>query len=425
MHVKSNVSIIFLCVTWLVTAIANPVSYACTGFMMTDGDLVLVGNNEDYKIPYTRVWFVPAEKEKYGRIYFGYDNWTPQGGMNDQGLFFDYFATRKQESGLSKDKPKFPGPMIDTMMAKYASVEEVLEMFSQYNLEWMSKAQMFIVDKSGDSAIVEGETVVRNCDAYQVVTNFRLSKVPESQRPCKWPAYGCSRYKKAENLLLEIDIPSVAHFRDVLKATHRSTNNVIATTLYSNIYDLTNGLVYLYYLHDFENEIVFNLDQELKKGRHYFDLPSLFGSELKYPVSVYTHTTPAFSISYPKRYEPVKPALKEVLLVKNPMSTTPQMGVYVESQPENILLKEIGTRYLLGVIEKYSTRAELVYSTQTVLGDGTPAMETLFNRVIQDHWPFQTLVLSTYREDKLIYAATTSYAHPEALKEYLYSLRFH
>jgi hypothetical protein len=183
--------------------------------------------------------------------------------------------------------------------------------------------------------------------------------------------------------------------------------------------------VYLYYLHDFENEIVFNLDQELKKGRHYFDLPTLFGSELKYPVNVYTHTTPAFSISYPKRYEIVKPVLKEVLLVKNPMSTTPQMGVYVESQPENILLKEIGTRYLLGVIEKYSTKAELVYSTQTVLGDGTPAIETLFNRVIQDHWPFKTLVLSTYREDKLIYAATTSYAHPEALKEYLYSLRFH
>ena len=73
MHVKCNVSIVFLCVTWLVAASANPVSYACTGFMMTDGDLVLVGNNEDYKIPYTRVWFVPAEKEKYGRIYFGYE----------------------------------------------------------------------------------------------------------------------------------------------------------------------------------------------------------------------------------------------------------------------------------------------------------------------------------------------------------------
>ena len=67
---------------------------ACTAFMMSDGENVLVCNNEDYKIPYTRVWFVPAEKGQYGRVYFGYDNWSPQGGMNDQGLFFDFFATK-------------------------------------------------------------------------------------------------------------------------------------------------------------------------------------------------------------------------------------------------------------------------------------------------------------------------------------------
>ena len=54
---------------------------ACTAFMMSDGESVLVGNNEDYKIPYTRVWFVPAENKRYGRVYFGYDNWSPQGGM--------------------------------------------------------------------------------------------------------------------------------------------------------------------------------------------------------------------------------------------------------------------------------------------------------------------------------------------------------
>ena len=85
-------------------------------------------------------------------------------------------------------------------------------------------------------------------------------------------------------MLLEIDRPTVAQFRDILKATHRSSYNIISTTQYSNTYDLKNGLVYLYYLHDFDNEIVFNLSQELKKGRHYFDLPSLFGKELKYDI---------------------------------------------------------------------------------------------------------------------------------------------
>ena len=59
---------------------------ACTAFMKSDGDKVLVGNNEDYNIPHTRVWFIPAEYGQYGRIYFGYENWSPQGGMNDQGI---------------------------------------------------------------------------------------------------------------------------------------------------------------------------------------------------------------------------------------------------------------------------------------------------------------------------------------------------
>jgi hypothetical protein len=49
--------------------------------MMADDDLVLVANSEDYKIPYTRVWFVPAASAQHGRVYFGYDNWSPQGGM--------------------------------------------------------------------------------------------------------------------------------------------------------------------------------------------------------------------------------------------------------------------------------------------------------------------------------------------------------
>jgi hypothetical protein len=424
MYVIRNLKITLLWITWFII-LTGPAAYSCTAFMMTDGEVVLVGNNEDYKVPYTRVWFVPPEKERYGRVYFGFDDWSPQGGMNDQGLFFDFFSVKKAEVKGSVGKPKFPGPMIDTMMAKYATVENVIDVFSKYNLGWMSKAQMFIVDKSGDSAIIEGDAVVRNCNAHQVVTNFRQSMIPEKNKPCKWPAYSCSRYKKAEKLLLETDIPSVPHFKDVLKATHRSSNNVIATTQYSNIYDLTEGLVYLYYLHDFDNEIVFNLKKELKKGSHYFDLPSLFGKELNYDNKVYTHDSPAFSVSYPKHYKITKPALHEVFLVKNSMGNTPSISVYVENQPMNIQLEEIGKQYLFKLIEKYSTKAKLVYSTQTTLKDGSPANETLFDRVINEYWPFKTLVLSTYRDDKLIYVATTSFTHPEALKEYLYSLHFH
>jgi hypothetical protein len=67
---------------------------------------------------------------------------------------------------------------------------------------------------------------------------------------------------------------------------------------------------------------------------------------------------------------------------------------------------------------------KLVSSAQNVLRDGTPATEVLFDRVVKDHWPLKTMIVSTYHGDKLIFAAVTSFAHPEALREFLYSLRF-
>jgi len=324
-------------------------AYACTAFMMSDGEKVLVGNNEDYNIPYTRVWFVPAESGWYGRVYFGYDNWSPQGGMNDQGLFFDFFATKPLEVKLSKEKPKFQGPIIDRMAAKCATVREVLEMFSQYNLEFMLKFQMFVVDKSGDAAIVEGDHIIRKSGSYQVVTNFHQSKVEENQRPCEWHKPGCMQYKKAESMLTEGGTASVAHFRDILEETHRNT--LYARTLYSNIYDLKNGLVYLYFLHNFKKEVVIDLNEELKKGRHHYDLPSLFGKKVKYGRRVYNHPSPAFSISYPKHYKVTAPVLDEVLLVKYPISSIPQFGVYVENKPPDIRLLDIGQRYFTNLIK--------------------------------------------------------------------------
>ena len=422
MITNSMVRLVFILAAWIVLVPANSLIYACTAFMLSDGEKVLVGNNEDYKIPYTRVWFIPAETGRFGRVYFGYDNWSPQGGMNDQGLFFDYFAVKKIEIEQSGKKPKFQGPFVDTMMTQCATVDDVLEMLSRYDFDWNPGIQMFIVDKHGNSAIFEGNTVVRNFNAYQVVTNFRHSKIADKDKPCRWPAWSCSRYKKAKKMLLESGVPTVARFREILKATHR--NNLIARTLYSNIYDLGGGLVYVYYLHDFDNEIVFNLNEELKKGHHYFDLPSLFGKELKVRKKVYTHSSPHFSIAYPKHYEAKKPTSNEVLLVRNPLSDTPQIAVYVEDIPDGINLNDIGPQYFYSKISEFSTLVNLVSSKEAVLNDGTPGVEILFDIVVDDIWPLKILILSTYRSDKLVFASVISFAHPEALRDYLYSIQF-
>jgi penicillin V acylase-like amidase (Ntn superfamily) len=201
----------------------SPSSLACTAFMSSEKDMVLVGNNEDYYNPYTRIWFIPAANGQYGRVYFGYDDWRPQGGMNDQGLFFDAFATRPLEV---IDKTKFKGNFFDKFMADCATVEEALDFFNRYNLEFMLKFQLLIVDKTGDSAIIEGDRIVRKKNQYQVVTNFYQSKVAYGDIPCEWYKGGCRRYQIAESMLKKNRSVSVEYFRDILKATHQNTLGV-------------------------------------------------------------------------------------------------------------------------------------------------------------------------------------------------------
>ena len=398
------------------------VGRTCTAFMMADGERVLVGNNEDYYIPHTRVWFIPAETGSYGRVFFGYDNWYPQGGMNDQGLFFDGFSTNPLEVERSKEKPKFRGRFLETMMATCATVKEAVGFFGRHNLEFMRTFQIFVADKTGDAAVVEGDEIIRKHGSFQVVTNFYVSKVNENRRPCEWHRRSCLRYKRAQNMLAESDTASVALFRKILDATHQ--HNVFSRTLYSNIYDLKNGIVYLYYLHNFENEVVIDLKKELEKGSHFFAIPVLFGQEVKYARSTYTHRSPAFTTAYPKHFKAVEPAFDEVFRAKNTFGGVPALGVFVEDKPDGIPLQDLGERFFTGKIEEIGTDVRLVYSKATGIDNGTPANEVYFEWVSKNHWPLKTLIVSTYRGDKIVYAAVTSLAHPESLKDFLYSLNF-
>ena len=53
-------------------------------------------------------------------------------------------------------------------------------------------------------------------------------------------------------------------------------------TVYSQVYDLKRGLIYLYLFHDFENGIVLNLADELAKGPHMVSVASLFPRNQNY-----------------------------------------------------------------------------------------------------------------------------------------------
>ena len=239
---------------------------ACTGIFAAHGDLVLAGNNEDWRNPEAKMWFIPAEEGQYGRVCFGFDNFISQGGMNDQGLFYDGFATKPLRVTGSKDKERYAGRLEDKALAECATVDEVLRLFDRYNLEDMSGSMLFFADRTGNSVIIEGDEVIRKPGCYQVVTNFHQSLARPGESPC--PRYKIAVDMFARNLEISIDL-----FRRILAATHLEGST---PTQYSNIYDLKNGIIYLYHFHNFQNEVVVNLEAELAKGAHSYDLASMF-----------------------------------------------------------------------------------------------------------------------------------------------------
>jgi hypothetical protein len=234
----------------------------CTVFSAADGSVALVGNNEDFLHPLPKVWFLPSEGGKFGRVYFGFEN-QYQGGMNDQGLFFDGTAVKPMDVPHDESKPIHMGNLVLKAMEECATVECVLELFERFSLPGTSRDQIVVADSSGDAAIIERPNVVRKSGSYQVATNFRAS----STEPVT-----CERYITAEAMLDSAESYSVELFRDILEAVQ----NAAGGTTYSNIYDLKQRTVTVYFYHGFEHEVVFDLDEELERGAHVYDLPDLF-----------------------------------------------------------------------------------------------------------------------------------------------------
>jgi hypothetical protein len=267
---------LFMVLLFLINVfMANPIM-ACIAFVAEDGDTVLVGNNEDWFEKYPiELKFEQSENGKYGRVYFIYRNLT-QAGINNQGLMFDFFFTpfSSPEVTISKDKEEYTGKLMNKVLEECASVEQALKLIARYNLGFLKKhnSQVFIVDKTGDSAIIEGDNILRKKGRYQVVGMFHQSKIEEENKPCEFYKFSCSRYKTVIEMIDDRQNISVDGFRKMLQATHRSG---LIDTLYSYIYDPKKSLLYVYYMHDFEKAVTISLDDELKKGNHSYDLSSL------------------------------------------------------------------------------------------------------------------------------------------------------
>jgi hypothetical protein len=250
---------------------------ACTIITVSNENKVLFGNNEDWNNPNTYLWFELQEEGKFGGVYLGFDNFFPQGGMNEKGLCFDANALPKM---TLNNHPELLSPkrwVVEHIMDVSNNISNAIQVAQEYNWGTSMAYQLHFADVTGDAVVIspgtDGEinfTRKKPNDKFLVSTNFNVGYPPNGWTPC-W------RYQVATEMLNSIDHENnltIEAVRDILNATH--VEGAYATK-YSNIFDLINRDIYIYQNHNFDRVVRLNLDEEIAKGKeNYIRISDLF-----------------------------------------------------------------------------------------------------------------------------------------------------
>lgn len=274
----SATCLLLFCILSINVSIAK----ACTILTATQDDTILFGNNEDFSNPNTYYWVVPSQKGTYAGVYFGFDDFWPQGGVNEMGLAFDINALPKIPLNPHPELPSLDNYEGYIVLQNCATVDEAIDLLKKFNWGEAMRGQIHIADANGDAVVIgagsDGEiffTRKEMGDGFFVSTNFNLAFTPEDER-----MELCWRYDKAVELLkIGIDgFLTVDFIRDVLDAVH--VEGAYSNTLYSNVFDLRNGVIYLYYFHQYDEVVKLNVADEIVSTTEPVPLKNLFSDKI-------------------------------------------------------------------------------------------------------------------------------------------------
>lgn len=150
-----------------------------------------------------------------------------------------------------------------------STVEEVIAMAQTFDWGTSLPYQLHLADATGDAVVIsagsDGElafTRKEMGDGYLVSTNFNLAYYEKTERTGL-----CRRYDTAIGMLDKIeneDDLTMEYCTSILDAIHAEGPSV--NTLYSNIFDLKEGIIYLYYWHQFDDVVTLRVQEELAKN---------------------------------------------------------------------------------------------------------------------------------------------------------------
>jgi len=265
---------IFLSIFLISLLLFSQTVQACSGFVVQKDGEVLIGHNKDWWNPESTIYVYPSEQDKYARLFieipfphpFNNEYRVLAGGINEKGLSYESFVTPFNLATFELFKPPLFKSPVDYILQHYSTVDEVINYISSHNLFFLNYilafGQLFVVDSTGDAAIIEGNDIIRIQGEYQVCTNFLQSDPSLGNYPC-W------RYQYLVDSLESNSELSISHFKSLLQ-------NVELYAQYSWILNPNNLTLSLYHFHDYGHVLHLNLSKEFDQPAHTYDLPSLF-----------------------------------------------------------------------------------------------------------------------------------------------------
>ena len=258
---------------------------SCTIITSVYDGSVLFGNNEDWHSKDLLIGFYPATKDRFASVQVGFHHRNGSiefgGAMNDQGLAWDVNSLPRiklsphPERTFSHETDNY----LSTITGAAATVEEAIKIANNFNFGDSMSLQIHIADATGDAVVISagrnGEVVFTRKttgDGYLVSTNFNLANPDNGTKG--W------RYDTATSMLDklissgEISIESIGN---ILEAVH--LNNLTTYTMYSNIFDLKNRKIYLYYLSQYDELVELDLTEEILKGKRIVEMRDLFRAD--------------------------------------------------------------------------------------------------------------------------------------------------
>ncbi|MCQ9635590.1 carcinine hydrolase/isopenicillin-N N-acyltransferase family protein [Chryseobacterium sp. WG23] len=239
---------------------------ACTIFSCSRGGEVFAAANEDDTTPFTRIWYNPTTRDRYGSVCFGGPDMQVASAMNEYGLFFDFAAANYDISKL-KQLNIYKGFLMWEVLGKCKNVKEAIAIIKKY--DYNSPSQVLLADKEGNSILINPKGIIEKKGEFQVNANCNSIN---GKLSCRRPEIVNEELSASKNISLDF-------FKNILNKTHQEGD---LPTLYSTICDLKRGIIYVYLFHDYNNVYTIDLKAELKKGYRIENLADHFPVSFAY-----------------------------------------------------------------------------------------------------------------------------------------------